>query len=75
LPTPPDFVSCLNSNSFRVSRASLRGCHFCQNISERGGIMKRVYCLYRESKAEKIIEDEIPMQQEACRDYAKSRGG
>jgi len=36
--------------------------------------MKRVYCLYRESKVKNKIEDEIPMQREACHEFAELKG-
>jgi len=35
---------------------------------------KRVYCLYRVSKHEQVQEDDIPMQKQACRDFAERQG-
>ena len=36
--------------------------------------MKRTYCLYRVSSNGQVIKDDIPMQKEACRNYAESQG-
>ena len=36
--------------------------------------MKRVYCLYRVSTMGQVEKDDIPMQREACHDYAKLKG-
>lgn len=36
--------------------------------------MKRTYCLYRVSSIGQVIKDDIPMQKEACHQFAKSKG-
>ena len=36
--------------------------------------MKRVYCLYRVSTFEQVEKDDIPMQREACHEFAKQKG-
>ena len=41
---------------------------------ERGGKMKRVYCLYRVSTMEQVEKDDIPMQRIACREFAETKG-
>ena len=37
-------------------------------------IKKRVYCLYRVSKHEQVDNDDIPMQRQACREFAERQG-
>ena len=36
--------------------------------------MKRVYCLYRVSTMGQVERDDIPMQREACREFANAKG-
>jgi len=36
--------------------------------------MKKVYCLYRVSTLGQVDKEDIPMQREACREFAKSKG-
>ena len=36
--------------------------------------MNRVYCLYRVSTVQQLHEDDIPMQRQACREFAAARG-
>ena len=36
--------------------------------------MNRVYCLYRVSTTQQLKEDDIPMQRQACREFAETRG-
>lgn len=36
--------------------------------------MNRVYCLYRVSTNQQLHEDDIPMQRQACREFADARG-
>ena len=36
--------------------------------------MKRVYCLYRVSTLGQVDKDDIPMQREACREFANEKG-
>lgn len=36
--------------------------------------MNRVYCLYRVSTNQQLQEDDIPMQREACREFAATHG-
>lgn len=36
--------------------------------------MNRVYCLYRVSTVQQLHEDDIPMQRQACREFAATRG-
>lgn len=36
--------------------------------------MSRVYCLYRVSAVQQLHEDDIPMQRQACREFAAVRG-
>lgn len=36
--------------------------------------MNRVYCLYRVSTNQQLHEDDIPMQRQACREFADTRG-
>jgi len=36
--------------------------------------MKRVYCLYRVSTLGQVDKEDIPMQREACQEFAKSKG-
>ena len=36
--------------------------------------MKRVYCLYRVSTLAQTEKEDIPMQREACREFAKTKG-
>ena len=38
------------------------------------GSKKRVYCLYRVSKPEQVDNDDIPMQKQACQDFAERQG-
>lgn len=35
--------------------------------------MNRVYCLYRVSTVQQLHEDDIPMQRQACREFAAVR--
>ncbi len=36
--------------------------------------MKKTYCLYRVSSIGQVIKDDIPMQKEACHQYAEAQG-
>lgn len=36
--------------------------------------MNRVYCLYRVSTSQQLHEDDIPMQRQACREFANTHG-
>lgn len=36
--------------------------------------MNRVYCLYRVSTVQQLHEDDIPMQRQACQEFAAARG-
>ena len=36
--------------------------------------MKKAYCLYRVSSIGQVIKDDIPMQKEACHQYAEAQG-
>lgn len=36
--------------------------------------MNRVYCLYRVSNVQQLHEDDIPMQRQACWEFAAARG-
>ena len=36
--------------------------------------MNRVYCLYRVSTSQQLHEDDIPMQRQACREFADTQG-
>ena len=36
--------------------------------------MSRVYCLYRVSSNKQLLEDDIPMQRQACREFAVAHG-
>ncbi|WP_242822069.1 recombinase family protein [Ethanoligenens harbinense] len=35
---------------------------------------KKVYCLYRVSTKGQVEKDDIPMQKDYCRDFAKEQG-
>lgn len=43
-------------------------------LSEGGLYMNRVYCLYRVSTSQQLYEDDIPMQRQACREFADTHG-
>ena len=36
--------------------------------------MNRVYCLYRVSTVQQLHKDDIPMQRQACQEFAAARG-
>ena len=44
-------------------------------ITQIGGLyMNQVYCLYRVSTSRQLYEDDIPMQRQACQEFAESNG-
>lgn len=43
-------------------------------MRKAGTHMKRVYCLYRVSTSKQLEKDDIPMQKQACREFAEQQG-